>query len=311
MSKAIVPAAYGQQPMPTRHDARFQEAVTFGAHAAERWMANPGPLSLPQHLEALQCNLPGSTRQPVLDGFLMRIEQHFRAILLPSLAASLPTETDDTANGGHLLYRVDLPNDDASAALIKRVLLAVASICDAAAAKVDISVGNAARIWKLYGTVANKGDNTPAAPWRLSRILEAPEQLGVVTAEQLGVVADILPPPPAPAARSTGVGTGPRFDLLPFLERLGISYKQDRHNNAERYRLEHCPFNEEHGFGEAAIFQLDNGALSFDCKHNSCADKTWHDVRALDPQPRMAGADPAKAFGQPEQTAPAASLEEV
>ncbi len=46
MSKAIVPAAYGQQPMPTRHDARFQEVVTFGAHAAERWMATPGPLSL-------------------------------------------------------------------------------------------------------------------------------------------------------------------------------------------------------------------------------------------------------------------------
>ncbi|GLK61353.1 hypothetical protein ACFS3C_08220 [Azotobacter vinelandii] len=97
MSKAIVPAAYGQQPMPTRHDARFQEVVTFGAHAAERWMATPGPLSLPEHLEALQYNLPGSTRQPVVDGFLMRIEQHFRAILLPSLAASLPTETDDTA----------------------------------------------------------------------------------------------------------------------------------------------------------------------------------------------------------------------
>ncbi|MFD2836539.1 DUF3631 domain-containing protein [Azotobacter vinelandii] len=118
---------------------------------------------------------------------------------------------------------------------------------------------------------------------------------------------DILPPTPAPAARSTGVGTGPRFDLPPFLERLGIDYKQDRHNDADRYRLEYCPFNEEHGFGEAAIFQLDNGALSFDCKHNSCADKTWHDVRALDPQPRTAGADPAKAFAGKPDLPPGAS----
>ncbi|SEJ42894.1 hypothetical protein SAMN04244579_04323 [Azotobacter beijerinckii] len=97
MTKAIVPAAYGQQPMPTRHDARFQEIVTFGAHTAERWMASPGPLSLPEYLEALQYNLPGSTRQPVLDGFLMRIEQHFRAVPLPAPASSLPVEIDDTA----------------------------------------------------------------------------------------------------------------------------------------------------------------------------------------------------------------------
>lgn len=97
MSKAIVPAAYGQQPMPTRHDVRFQEVVTFGAHAAERWMASPGPLSLPEHLEALQYNLPGSTRQPVVESFLMRIEQHFRAFPLPAPVASQPAETDDTA----------------------------------------------------------------------------------------------------------------------------------------------------------------------------------------------------------------------
>ena len=36
---------------------------------------------------------------------------------------------------------------------------------------VDTANFNAARIWKLYGTVSRKGDDTPDRPHRRSRIL--------------------------------------------------------------------------------------------------------------------------------------------
>jgi len=63
----------------------------------------------------------------------------------------------DSGNGGHLLYRVDLPpNDDG---LLQRVLKAVAAKYTDKDVEVDLCVHNPARISKLYGTLACKGDS--------------------------------------------------------------------------------------------------------------------------------------------------------
>jgi hypothetical protein len=78
----------------------------------------------------------------------------------------------DSGNGAHLLYRIDLPNDKASQALIARVLQAVAQKFSDGQVKVDTDVSNAARIWKVYGTLACKGDSTPERPHRFARLLE-------------------------------------------------------------------------------------------------------------------------------------------
>lgn len=76
----------------------------------------------------------------------------------------------DSGNGGHLLYRVDLPADDGG--LIEKALTALAFRFDDALVTVDQKNFNPARIWKLYGTVAAKGDHTPERPHRLSRLVE-------------------------------------------------------------------------------------------------------------------------------------------
>jgi hypothetical protein len=73
-----------------------------------------------------------------------------------------------SGNGYHLLYAIDLPNDTDSTTRVKAVLLALGERFDDVHTKVDRTVFNAARICKLYGTVANKGDHTAAAPWRRS-----------------------------------------------------------------------------------------------------------------------------------------------
>ena len=87
----------------------------------------------------------------------------------------------DSGNGAHLLCRVDLPKDDDSRGLIERSLKALALQFDDERVQVDVSTANAARIWKIYGTLAGKGDNTSDRPHRLARLLEIPEKLEVLT----------------------------------------------------------------------------------------------------------------------------------
>jgi hypothetical protein len=78
----------------------------------------------------------------------------------------------DSGNGGHVLARIDLPNDAASTALVKRCIEAVALRFSDDHVMVDQTVYNAARIWKLYGTVAGKGDSIPERPHRAAHTLE-------------------------------------------------------------------------------------------------------------------------------------------
>ena len=83
----------------------------------------------------------------------------------------------DSGNGTHLLYRVDLPNDRQSLQLVREVLEALAFKFSDDSVSVDTSTCNAARIWKLYGTTARKGDDTNERPHRVSRLLKVPEEV--------------------------------------------------------------------------------------------------------------------------------------
>lgn len=76
-----------------------------------------------------------------------------------------------SGNGQYMLYRVDLPNDAASLALVNRIYAAVNHRLGSfdpskPYAEIDTTVGNAARILRIGGTVNRKGDDTPERPWR-------------------------------------------------------------------------------------------------------------------------------------------------
>ena len=192
----------------------------------------------------------------------------------------------ESGNGYHLLYAIDLPNDDDATALVKAVLVALAGQFDDAQIKVDQSVFNAARIVKLYGTVANKGDHTAAAPWRLSKLVQTPAR-EVVTLEQLRA---LIPAATTSTAAAAPVRQPGAFNLEDFLARHGMAYTCDRHDGSERFKLAVCPFNAEHVNGEAAVFRKASGALGFKCQHDSCKGKDWRDVRELLDGPRPARA---------------------
>ena len=81
----------------------------------------------------------------------------------------------DSRNGFHLLYRIDLPGDDAG--LVHRVLKALAKRFDYDAVSLDTKVANASRICKLYGTVSRKGEHTAERPHRGSTIISIPDHL--------------------------------------------------------------------------------------------------------------------------------------
>ena len=86
-----------------------------------------------------------------------------------------PLAVIDSGNGVHILYALDLPNDDAARDTVKHTLEKLDRRFSDDVVKVDLTVFNAARIVKIPGTLAMKGDPTPERPHRRSRILWQPE----------------------------------------------------------------------------------------------------------------------------------------
>lgn len=78
----------------------------------------------------------------------------------------------DSGNGYHLLYRVDLPADDGG--LVAGILRSLADQFDTDQVKIDRQVFNPARLCKVPGTLARKGDHTPTRPHRYAQLLEVP-----------------------------------------------------------------------------------------------------------------------------------------
>lgn len=114
---------------------------------------------------------------------------------------------DDSGNGWHLLFRIDLPGDDDE--LVHRVLQVLARRFDDDSVSIDTRVANPSRICKLYGTVAAKGENTPDRPHRVSRIVTIPESIEVVPVKFLHDLADELSNP-IPTESSTSETQGHR-----------------------------------------------------------------------------------------------------
>ena len=188
----------------------------------------------------------------------------------------------DSGNGAHLMWRVDLPRDDEE--LVKRCLGALAFRFDDAAVGVDQTVFNPARIWKLYGTPARKGDDTAERPHRLSRMIECPAELAVVPCELLKALAGSAPKPPA-APASNGKPSGQPFDLDKWIVDRGLDVLSPRPwQGGRRWVLRACVWNAEHTDRSAWIVQFPSGAIAAGCQHNSCQGRDWHALRdAVEP----------------------------
>ncbi len=75
-----------------------------------------------------------------------------------------------SGNGAHLLFRLsDMPVNNETQSFIRDTLNGLAERFSNDQVTVDTSVFNPARIWKLYGTKARKGDHVPASRHREER----------------------------------------------------------------------------------------------------------------------------------------------
>ena len=183
----------------------------------------------------------------------------------------------DSGNGAHLLYRVDLESDAEATALIKGCLSTLDALFSNETVTVDTANHNAARIWKLYGTCSRKGDNTVERPHRRARILSAPAEIGIVPAERLHHLADLLPreEPSQPKKGSR------RIDLAAWLLDHGIAVRSTRPwQGGTLYSFAECPFTSAHKDGAFAI-QFANGAIFAGCHHATCGGgaQRWPELR--------------------------------
>lgn len=80
----------------------------------------------------------------------------------------------DSGNGFHLMIPVDLDNTDEAQGLHRRLLLALKERFDTEHAIIDGKTHNAARIWKLPGTWARKGDESGDRVHRQAKFVTVP-----------------------------------------------------------------------------------------------------------------------------------------
>jgi hypothetical protein len=191
----------------------------------------------------------------------------------------------DSGNGYHLLYRVDLPNDREGSELIKGILEGLAFKFSDEAVELDTGVHNAARIWKLYGTTARKGDDIKDRPHRRSTLLKVPEGAEawrVVDREKLKAVAHAKPPTPLhnePRFRA-GHNGEKKFDLEEWMMAHDVPVKREGawQRDGWRWVLAECPWN-GHTDNSAYIVRFASGAVAAGCHHNSCQGLGWRHFR--------------------------------
>lgn len=202
----------------------------------------------------------------------------------------------DSGNGAHLLYRIDLPNDDESKDLIARCLKAIDAAFCGQGCDIDQTVFNAARISKLYGTLTRKGDNTPQRPHRRACLLGAPEQIVVVAQETLERLAALVGPEETHQAPHRTTGTGREIDLAAWLDEhraaLPSFHEKTKAPWKSFYIFDVCPWDSSHRDRSAWVGQLPSGALAAGCHHNGCSGRDWHALRDLvgDSRPKPAPA---------------------
>jgi hypothetical protein len=128
----------------------------------------------------------------------------------------------DSGNGFHALYAIDLPRDDGG--LVERVLKSADHGFSDGHVHIDPKLFNPARIIKLYGSIARKGDHTPTRPHRYSQVLKVPQDLLVVPVDLLEAFAEeparknatvIQVPKGEPIAESAEISGAPHRSALP------------------------------------------------------------------------------------------------
>lgn len=192
--------------------------------------------------------------------------------VLPMVACS--------GNGWHLLVKIDMENNEDSKKKVEAFLKYLNGKFSNDHAAIDTSVGNAARITRVYGTVARKGENTADRPHRQSQIVQVAS--GIISEELLDA---FLEEEVGEVATSTVLSSsGTTFDLENWLSKhsVAISSRIRTPTSTKFYFADKPGICGDHdwkvGCKDAYIELKDSGAIIAKCSHNRCG-WTWQDFR--------------------------------
>ncbi len=175
----------------------------------------------------------------------------------------------DSGNGIHLMYRIKTPEKTPSE-LVSNFLNALGFMFDSHQVNVDSKVFNPARIWKLYGTVARKGDHTEDRPHRLARLLIVPETVGRVTVTQIKRVVSRCPSQPSGDVDPALSRDRSRLDSWIHANELDVAGPIPWKDMGRKWVFATCPWDNNHTDRSAYIVQFNNGAVVAGCHHTDC-----------------------------------------
>jgi len=191
-----------------------------------------------------------------------------------------------SGNGWHVMYRVDEPNDKDALADFEFALKMLSSIFSDDKVDVDTTNFNAARVWKVYGTVSAKGNDTADRPWRLAALTAIPKEFHYVERQLIETLARALRDSRSDEYKDS---TGEYIqDMVKWLSDRGVTVASGPRplfgHDGQKWVLNHCPFDHNH---KGPIVGLVNNRPVFRCLHHSCAQYRWKEFREkIDPNYR-------------------------
>ena len=213
----------------------------------------------------------------------------------------------DSSSGYHLLYPIDMDNDQASEDSIKAFLEVLSNNFTDEYVKIDRALIDSNRILRLSGSVGCKGRNSKERPHRLAKILSTPKEIVRMKREQIDAFNAKYAIKVEQTQRRQFNGTpNEQFNLREFIAKYGIRIAKEIpiSGGGTKYILEECPFDSQHKAPDSALFELPNGSVAFKCFHNSCSQYDWRAFR-LHFEPHAYDYENQQGqYNQPQQYAP-------
>jgi hypothetical protein len=188
-----------------------------------------------------------------------------------------------SGNGHHLMFRIDLPAGDGG--VVQRLLQQLSVRFGVAGVKIDQTTFNAARIWKLPGTLACKGGDTEERPHRMADITFIPQPIEVADLSVLVEPTNDVEPKPVEARRSATTFTAATgsCDIAGFIERHGLHVSEGdiwftQSGPGKKWTLKESPLCDHHNDGPW-LGEKGNGYGAAGCHHDSCS-WTFADLEA-------------------------------
>ena len=208
----------------------------------------------------------------------------------------------DSSSGYHILYPIDMDNNQESEDCIKAFLEILANNFTDESVKIDTVLHDANRILRLSGTYGRKGRSTKERPHRLAKILSIPSEIKRMGIEQIKAFnAKYAIKVEQPQRRQFQGSQNEQFNLRDFIAKHGIKVAKEIpiSGGGTKFVLEECPFDPQHKAPDSALFEMPNGSIAFKCFHNSCSQHDWRAFRLhFDPHAYDNEYEPRKQYGQ-------------